>query len=278
MLNDDMYVDGVPDFHQAPTRILTCHHVVSEGTELNDGPVSFGIARRTEEANEIDTRRATWGWIKAKHLQFKPEYDMAILEVEPQANPQVAEKLHLTRSRSLHLNLDESRRAIGSPVTWLTTAFQGDLKLTPRLFTGAIVANYIADEKYSYQTSAGSKTEQVIAGARMLEVDKLFIPGASGSPILNAQTMEVIGYVHGYRTFALSSNVEVVEDVEIGEQSELKKQKLKYRLPLVTSLSLGIDLRMLNGSSSMKDTWPNENSAGAPIATAQPRLSAPLRD
>jgi V8-like Glu-specific endopeptidase len=190
MLNDDMYVDGVPDFHQAPTRILTCHHVVSEGTELNDGPVSFGIARRTEEANEIDTRRATWGWIKAKHLQFKPEYDMAILEVEPQANPQVAEKLHLTRSRPLHLNLDESRRAIGS-----------------------------------------------------LEVDKLFIPGASGSPILNAQTMEVIGYVHGYRTFALSSNVEVVEDVEIGEQSELKKQKLKYRLPLVTSLSLGIDLR-----------------------------------
>ena len=80
-----------------------------------------------------------------------------------------------------------------------------------------------------------------MAGARMLEVDKLFIPGASGSPILNAQTMEVIGYVHGYRTFALSSNVEVVEDVEIGEQSELKK--LKYRLPLVTSLSLGIDLR-----------------------------------
>jgi hypothetical protein len=37
--------------------------------------------------------------------------------------------------------------------------------------------------------------------------------------------MQVIGYVHGYRTFALSSNVEVVEDVEIGEQSELKKQK-----------------------------------------------------
>jgi hypothetical protein len=33
-----------------------------------------------------------------------------------------------------------------------------------------------------------------------------------------------------------------------------------------------------NGSSSMKGTWPNENSAGAPIATAQPRLSAPLRD
>jgi len=34
-------------------------------------------------------------------------------------------------------------------------------------------------ESAIYQTSAGSKTEQVIAGARMLEVDKLFIPGAS---------------------------------------------------------------------------------------------------
>jgi hypothetical protein len=33
--------------------------------------------------------------------------------------------------------------------------------------------------------------------------------------------------------------------LELGpcKQSELKKQKLKYRLPLVTSLSLGIDLR-----------------------------------
>jgi hypothetical protein len=29
--------------HQSPTRILTCYHVVSEGVELNDGPVSFGI-------------------------------------------------------------------------------------------------------------------------------------------------------------------------------------------------------------------------------------------
>ena len=63
----------------------------------------------------------------------------------------------------------------------------------------------------------------------MLEVDKLFIPGASGSPILNSQTRQVIGYVHGYRTFALNSNVEVTEDVEIGEESAFRKEKVEVQ-------------------------------------------------
>ncbi len=229
--------------HQDPMRILTCYHVVSEATELNEGPITYAIARRTELANEIDTRKVTWSWLKIKSLLFKPEYDMAILEIDPRANGPVAEKMHLAQSRPLNLSLDGSDRSMGSQVTWLTTAAQGDLKLTPRLFVGNIVAGYITDEKYSYQTNAGTKVEQVMAGARMLEVDKLFIPGASGSPIMNANTKRVVGYVHGYRTFALSSNVEVTEDVELGEQSALKKEKLKYRLPLVSSVSLAIDLR-----------------------------------
>ena len=76
----------------------------------------------------------------------------------------------------------------------------------------------------------------------MLEVDKLFIPGSSGSPILNASN-QVIGYVHGYRAFALGSNVETTEDVEIGLDAVFTKEKMKYKPPLVTSVSLGIDLR-----------------------------------
>lgn len=51
-----------------------------------------------------------------------------------------------------------------------------------------------------------------MTGAKMLEIDKLFIPGASGSPILNSDTKQVIGYVHGYRTFALNANVDVTEE------------------------------------------------------------------
>jgi hypothetical protein len=66
---------------------------------------------------------------------FKPEYDMAVLEIDPQINEGIAEKLHLKESKPLTLSFDSSQRSIGSPVTWLTTAAQGDLTLTPRLFT-----------------------------------------------------------------------------------------------------------------------------------------------
>src|SRR4051812_14223879 len=37
---------------QAPIRILTCYHVVSEGTEQNEGPIIYAIARRTEATND----------------------------------------------------------------------------------------------------------------------------------------------------------------------------------------------------------------------------------
>lgn len=228
---------------QAPMRLFTCNHVVSQGTEANDGPVVYAIARRTEATNEIDVRKVTWSWLRIKHMTFKPEYDLAILDVDPEVDQPIAEKLDLNKSKPLALNFDSSQRSIGTAVTWLTTAAQSDLTLTPRLFSGSVVANYIADESYSYQSSTGNSVKQVIKGARMLEVDKLFIPGASGSPILNAQTRQVIGYVHGYRAFAFNSNLDVTEDVEMGLDAVYTKEKLKYRPPLVTSISLGIDLR-----------------------------------
>ena len=227
---------------QAPLQLLTCYHVVSQGTETNNGEVIYAIARRTGATNEIDVRRVTWSWLRIKSMLFKPEYDLAILTIDPDVDPPVADKLDLKDSKPLALSFESQRRAIGSTVTWLTTAAQGDLTLTPRLFAGNIVANYITDETYSYRSN-GDTNKQVIVGARMLEVDKLFIPGSSGSPILNADTKQVIGYVHGYRAFALESNVTRTEEVEIGSDAELAKEKLKYKPPLVTSVSLGIDLR-----------------------------------
>lgn len=228
--------------HQTPMQLLTCYHVVSEGAEANEGPIIYAIARRTGATNEIDVRRVSFGWLRIKHMRFKPEYDLAILDIDPTVDSTVADKLNLKDSKPLVLDFESQRRAIGSPVTWLTTAAQGDLTLTPRLFTGNIVANYIVDETYSYQSN-GNTNKQVIVGARMLEVDKLFLPGSSGSPILNSETNRVIGYVHGYRAFALGSKVDMTEDVEIGLDAVFTKEKLKYQPPLVTSVSLGIDLR-----------------------------------
>jgi hypothetical protein len=242
--------------HQAPTLILTCYHVVSEGVELNDGPVHYSIARRTELTDEIDVRKVAWSYLKIKRILFKPEYDLAVLEIDPKINEQVADKLGVTKSKPLTLSFDASQRLIGSSVTWLTTAATGDATLTPRLFTGNIVANYVKDEKYSFANAAGNMVEQVITGARMLEVDKLFIPGASGSPILNANTMQVIGYVHGFHPFTINSNLEVTEDAELqfGDGTEFKKEKLKHRLPLVTTISLGIDLRTAESYLAKKDS------------------------
>jgi hypothetical protein len=39
----------------------------------------------------------------------------------------------------------------------------------------------------------------------------------------------------------------VTEDVEIGEESAFRKEKLKYKPPLMTSVSLVIDLRTAEG-------------------------------
>ena len=181
--------------------------------------------------------------IRVKHIVSKPEYDLAVLEIDPQINEDIADKLHVKYSKPLILSFDSSQRSMGSAVAWFTTAAQGDLTLTPRLFTDSVVASYVSDEKYSFKSSSGSMVQEVISGAKMLEIDKLFMPGASGSPIINADTKQVIGYVHGYRAFALNSNLEFTEDAEFGEGPELKKEKLKHKLPLVTSVSLGIDLR-----------------------------------
>lgn len=241
--NRQAHVAGVGFvIHQAPLQLLTCYHVVSQGTETNDGQVIYAIARRTGPTNEIDVRRVTWVWLRIKHMQFKPEYDLATLAIDPAIDPPVADKLDLKNSKPLTLSFESRDREIGTMVTWLTTAAQGDLTLTPRLFTGNVVANYTTDETYSYQSN-GNVNKQVIVGAKMLEVDKLFIPGSSGSPILNADTRQVIGYVHGYRAFALGSNIDMTEDVEIGADSTWTKEKLKFRPPLVTSVSLGIDVR-----------------------------------
>jgi len=227
--------------HQSPIQILTCYHVVSEGTELNKGPIVYSIIRRPEEATEIDARRTIGNFFRVTRIMFKPEYDLAILEIDPHENEEIAHKIRLEESKPLVLNFDVTQRAVGSEVAWLTTAAEGEPTLTPRLFIGNIVASYITNETYFAQSASG-KIARVISGARILEVDKLFLPGASGSPLLNTDTRQVVGYVQGYRAYALNSGLNVTEDVEIGDKS-LTREKLKFEPRLITSLSRAIDLR-----------------------------------
>ena len=141
------------------------------------------------------------------------------------------------------MSFDEKDRELGSSVEWLSTAASGDLSLTPRFFKGNLVTNYISYNRYKFKNAQGIEIEQIMIGANILEVDQLFIPGSSGSPIIDSNSSKVIGYVHGFKSWPILTAAEIVQEVEITENEEIKKVKMKYGAPLIASLSLGIDLR-----------------------------------
>lgn len=218
---------------------------MAEGNESNTAPVFYAIARRTEATTEIDLRKITLSWLKVKSLVIKPEYDLAILDIDPQINPQVADKLGILNSPPLHLNFDPNEREMGSEVEWLTTsAAEGDPGFTPRFFTGNIVSSYVNNEQYSIQLAPGKAEVKQLTGVRFLEVDKLFVPGASGSPILNKDGSDVIGYVHGYKPFSIAT-LPASESVEVRELDNAppKKETIQFSMPLMSTISVGIDLR-----------------------------------
>ena len=80
-------------------------------------------------------------------------------------------------------------------------------------------------------------------GVRLLEIDELFIPGSSGSPILNSVSDTVIGLVHGFRAWPVPTQNEISHDASISIGAHVQNANLKYKSNLITSLSLGIDLR-----------------------------------
>ncbi len=226
-----------------PFYILTCNHVVGEGNDSNKGTVQYAITKRTDSFEEFDLRRGEISFFKAKQIFYKPELDLAILKVDLASDPDMAAKLNIKNPKSLKLSFNQAHREPGSGVEWLSTAASGDLTLTPRFFKGQLITKYVTDHKYEFINSQKITTEQVMTGIDMMEIDKLFIPGSSGSPILNSSSGRVIGYVHGFRSWPIVTNNELKQKVEIIENSNSKNVELKYNIPLVTSLSLGIDIR-----------------------------------
>ena len=226
-----------------PIYIITCNHVVSEASENNDGSIKFSITKRSDSFEVFDIRNAKISFLAAKKVICKPEFDLAILEIDPNINKDIANQLDIDNIRRLELSFDEKDRELGSSVEWLSTAASGDLSLTPRFFKGNLVTNYISYNRYKFKNAQGIEIEQIMIGANILEVDQLFIPGSSGSPIIDSNSSKVIGYVHGFKSWPILTAAEIVQEVEITENEEIKKVKMKYGAPLIASLSLGIDLR-----------------------------------
>ena len=241
-----------------PLYILTCNHVVGEGNETNNGTVRYSITKRSDSFNDFDIRKAEISFLSAKRIIYKPEFDLAILEIDPSINKDVSNKLDIQNTKTLELSFDKAEREFGSAIEWLSTAATGDLVLTPRFFKGNLITNYITDYNYKYNNSQGVEVQQVMRGVSLIEVDKLFIPGSSGSPILNVQLNKVIGYVHGFKSWPISTNTEMKQKVEITENENSRNVKLKYNLPLTASLSLGIDLRTVESYLKINGLIPSD--------------------
>jgi hypothetical protein len=228
---------------QNPLTLLTCYHVVSRGSEMNNGSFVYLIGKRIDEANESNLEKDFGHFLPIKRLIFKPDYDLAILEIDPAANPEISSKLRLSDAKPLELDFDRAQRAAGTAVMWSTnvTPSDKDFLLHPRLFFSNIVASYVTNETYNYTGTSGASTKQTMNAVTMLEVDKPFFPGASGSAIVNVATNKVIGIIHGLRMFQNPSGQQMTGDAQLF--FGLLNIKMKNDLPMVVSLSLGVDLR-----------------------------------
>jgi S1-C subfamily serine protease len=226
-----------------PIYILTCNHVVSEGNEQNNGNVRYSITKRTDNFDEFDLRQAQISFYRARRIVFNPENDLAILEIDPAENQQVFNQLNIGNSPALELSFDSEERIPGTAVEWLSTVAAGDLTLTPRFFKGNLITKYKMNQNYIYRNNHGVNITQTMNGVDLFEVDKLFIPGSSGSPILDIESSRVIGYVHGFRSWPITTGTSVSHPVELTENGNIRNVSLRYNMLLGTSLSLGIDLR-----------------------------------
>lgn len=228
-----------------PIYILTCNHVVVKSTENNDSPIKYSITKRTDKLDEFDLRGAEITFLSAKRVFCKPEYDLAILEIDPSVNKEVASKLNLDSVKSLKFDFRDKARSIGTHVEWMSTGTLGDLTLTPRFFRGNLIAKYVTNHNYKFVGSQGNEQTQLMSGAKFFEIDQLFIPGSSGSPVINSRSGRVIGYVHGFKSWPIMTNTLIEYPAEIKDDSVSRNVKIRSKTTLVTSLSLAVDARFI---------------------------------
>ncbi len=198
-----------------PIQVLTCNHVVGEGNPENSGKIIYAIVKRSDNSADFDLRNAQISYLLAKNIVFKPEWDVAILQIDPLQNKEVAEKIGIPQTIK-PLEIDFGETTIGTPVEWLSAGTLGDLTITPRLFKGNIVTKYIKDNQYKFINSQGTEEAATMQGINLFEVDQLFFPGCSGSPILSPGNGKVIGWVHGFNSWQLPPNVTASLSIGIG--------------------------------------------------------------
>jgi len=67
----------------SPLYILTCNHVVAEGNEANNGSVRYSITKRSDSIDDFDIRKVEISYLAAEKILYRPEFDLAILRIDP---------------------------------------------------------------------------------------------------------------------------------------------------------------------------------------------------
>lgn len=187
-----------------PIRMITCNHVVGEGSAANNGKITYYIIKRSDSNPDFDLRNVQISNLRIKSIAFNPEWDLAILEIDPTENLEIAAHMGIPGNVKA-LDVDFNSPIIGSQVEWLSAGTLGDLTITPRLFKGNIVASYIKNNHYKFINAQGTEEIGNMQGVSLFEVDQLFFPGSSGSPIITND--KVIGWVHGFNAWQLPPNL-----------------------------------------------------------------------
>ncbi len=189
-----------------PVKIITCNHVVGEGSEDNNGKIIYSIIKRSDNTPDFDLRNIQISSLKVHQITFKPEWDLAILQIDSTQNTEIATLMGIPNNIKA-LDFDPQEPDAGDQVEWLSAGTLGDLSITPRLFKGNIVTKYIKDNSYKFINPQGVEETVIMKGVHLFEVDQLFFPGCSGSPIISSRSGKVIGWVHGFNSWQLPPNL-----------------------------------------------------------------------
>lgn len=227
-----------------PLYIVTCNHVVSEANQNNNGRIIYSIIKRSDQVKEFDLRQGQISYLKAEEIFHKPEYDIAVLKINPSLDITTAKRLGIPNEiKSLKFDFRERTRDVGLPVEWISAGVLGDLTLTPRFFKGNIVTKYITNHGYKFNDSDGNERSQIMNEVKILEIDQLFLPGCSGSPVISLRKKRVIAYVHGFNSWPILTNTQFKYGAEISDTSGSRNVSIKSKVPLTASLSLAVDVR-----------------------------------
>ena len=128
---------------------------MGESTPDNQGNVTYSITKRSDNFQEFDLRAAQISFLTAATISTFPEFDIAILEVDPNRDQNIANLLDIANSPALQLDFEAHSRIFGGAVEWLSTAATADSALTPRFFRGNLISNYTSAQSYKYIDRGG---------------------------------------------------------------------------------------------------------------------------